>query len=171
MIYNEAIRNVQETHTVREFIAAGTQDKDHYGYHDFSYTERRNAIEYVVKNVIDDYYDELFELSKEVKLADWAVIEYRGNPKKLSNKLYGTTRLWHMILRLNGMANIHEFNLENHKLRLIEPDDLQNFMGKVYNTEKFPLQTYRNSHKDDEEPLIIERYIYTPDPSRKFNFF
>ena len=69
------------------------------------------------------------------------------------------------------MANVHEFNLENHKLRLIEPVDIENFMSKVYNTEKFPLQTYKNAHENDPEPYIIERYIYTPDPSRKFNFY
>lgn len=170
MIYNDSVSNVQETHTVQEFIAAGTQSKDHYGYNDFSYIEKRNNIEYIVKNVIDDYYDELFELSKETKLADWAVTQYRGNPKKLSNELYGTTRFWHLILRLNGMANVHEFNLESHKLRLIEPIDIENFVSKVYNTEKFPLQTYKNSHENDPEPNIIEKYIYTPNPSRKYNF-
>jgi len=171
LIYLKTANNVQESHTVQEFIELGGQNKDNLGYNDYSYIETREKIEYTVKNVLDDYYTELFELAKEVKLADWAVREYRGNPKKLSNKLYGSTRYWHMILRLNGMANIHEFNLENHKLFLIEPDDLYKFMTKVYNTESIPLKGYKQDHQLDETPRIIERYIYIKDPSRKFDYY
>lgn len=171
MIYNSTTRNVKETHTVNEFIKMGGQNKDNLGYNDYSYIETRERIEYTVKNIIDDYYAEMLQLAKEVKLADWAVREYRGNPKKLSDKLYGSTRYWHMILRLNGMANIHEFNLENHKLILIEPEDLYNFMTKIQATESIPIKGYKQDHMLDETPVIIERYIYVKDPSRKFNYY
>ena len=76
-----------------------------------------------------------------------------------------------MILRLNGMANIHEFNLENHKLILIEPDDLYTFMTKVYATEAIPVKGYKQDHELDETPVIIEKYIYVKDPSRKFDYY
>lgn len=169
MIYNTSTTNVKNTHTVQEFISRGNQNRDHLGYYDFSYIEKRDHIEYVVKNILDDYHNELMDLAREVKLADWVVRDYRGNPKKFSDYLYGTTRYWHIILRINGMASVHEFNLENHKLNLIEPADLETFMSKVYNTEKLPLQMYANAHEDDVTPEIIERYVYVPDPSRKFD--
>jgi hypothetical protein len=171
LIYLKTANNVQESHTVQEFIELGGQNKDNLGYNDYSYIETREKIEYTVKNVLDDYYTELFELAKEVKLADWAVREYRGNPKKLSNKLYGSTRYWHIILRLNGMAGIHEFNLENHKLMLVEPSDLFDFMTKVYDTEQIPVKAYKQDHSMDETPVTIERYIYVKDPSRKFDYY
>lgn len=171
MIYLNNARNVKESHTVQEFIQLGGQNKDNLGYNDYSYIETRDRIEYVVKNILDDYYVELLQLAKEVKLADWAVREYRGNPKKLSDKLYGSTRYWHIILRLNGMANIHEFNLENHKLMLIEPSDLFDFMTKVYDTEEIPVKAYKQDHALDETPVVIERYIYVKDPSRKFDYY
>lgn len=171
MIYQRVTNNVKNSHTVNEFIALGGQNKDNLGYNSYSYIEKRDRIEYVVKNIIDDYYAELLSLAKEVKLADWVVRDYRGNPKKLSNLLYGSTRYWHMILRLNGMCNIHEFNLENHKLLLIEPSDLKNFMSKVYDTEAIPIKAYKNNHELDETPVVIERYIYVKDPSRRFEYY
>jgi hypothetical protein len=171
LIYLRNVSNVKKSHTVQEFIQLGGQNKDNLGYNDYSYIETRDRIEYVVKNIIDDYYSELMELAKEIKLADWAVREYRGNPKKLSNKLYGSTRYWHMILRLNGMANIHEFNLENHKLLLIEPEDLFNFMTKVHATEAIPISGYKKDHELDESPIVVEKYIYVKDPSRKFDYY
>lgn len=171
MIYLRNVSNVKNSHTVQEFIQLGGQNKDNLGYNDYSYIETRDRIEYVVKNIIDDYYSELLDLAKEVKLADWAVREYRGNPKKLSNKLYGSTRYWHMILRINGMASIHEFNLENHKLLLIEPDDLYTFMTKVQATEAIPISGYKKDHELDETPIIVEKYIYVKDPSRKFDYY
>ena len=170
MIYSNNVRRVSETHTVKEFVSYGQQNRDNIGYRDLSYIEKRDNLEYVVKNVLDDYLEELTELVKEVKLADWAVIKYRGNPKLLSYDLYNTTRYWHIILRINNLANTHDFHLESHKLKLIEPLQLKDFMSKVFNTEKFPLALYANAHERDETPKIIEKYVWTPDPSRKFNF-
>lgn len=147
-----------QSHTVQEFIGLGRNNKDHFGYYDFSYIEKRNDIEYVVKNIIDDYMTELKELSKTIQFADWAITKYRYNPKMLSKDLYNTTRLWHMILRINGMANVHDFSLSDHKVKLIESATLRNFMGKIFSVESFSLQTFSNRHKQDETPHFIERY-------------
>lgn len=163
MITTNYSSDPRNAHTVKEFVIAGGQKLDYYGYLDLSYMEKREGIEYIVKNVIDEYYDELFELAKDVELTDWSVIEYRFNPKKLSNKLYKTTRLWHMILRLNGLANVHDFSLESHKLKLLEPVDIRNFMNKVYSNEKLSLQIFKNRHKDDSTPILIERFYSITD--------
>lgn len=163
MINTSYSSNPKTTHTVKEFIVAGSQKLDYYGYLDLSYMERREGIEYIVKNVIDEYYDELVDLTKDVELSDWSVMEYRYNPKKLSNKLYKTTRLWHMILRLNGLANVHEFDLTSHKLKLLEPVDMRDFMNKVYSNEQSSLQVFKNRHKNDSTPIVIERFYSITD--------
>lgn len=160
--------NPDQSHTVQEFIGLGRNNKDHFGYYDFSYIEKREDIEYVVKNIIDDYMLELKEMCKNIQFADWAVRKYRYNPKMLSKDLYNTTRLWHMILRINGLANVHEFDLSNHKIKLIESEALRNFMGKVFGAENFSLQTFANRHKRDETPHFIDRYKPLIDHSNKF---
>lgn len=163
--------NPKESHTIQEFIVAGKQNRDYLGYDRLAYLETINGIEYLVKNIIDEYQDELNELSKTIKLSEWAVTEFQYNPKKLSNRLYKTTRLWHMILRLNGLANVHDFDLESHKLVLIEPIDMTDFMSKIFNTENIPLQIYKNAHSNDQFPENNERYRPITDPSRKFLYF
>lgn len=168
MIYNNASNQVTETHTIQEFIISGGNNKDWLGYYDLSYIERRENIEYIIKNIIDDYYNELDDLAKTIKFADWAVKKYRYNPKLLSYDLYKTTRLWHMILRLNGLANVHEFSLSNNKIRLLESADMRNFMGKIYSAEASSLQTFYNKHQNDETPHFIERYRPLIDHSSKF---
>lgn len=168
MIYSNTTSQTHNSHTIQEFINLGRQNKDWLGYYDLSYIETRDNIEYVIKNAVDDYYIELEELAKEIQFADWAVIKYRFNPKKLSFDLYNTTRLWHMILRINGLANVHDFNLESHRIKLLEKADMKNFMGKIYSSEQFALQTFYNKHEDDTTPNFIERYRPLIDQSEKF---
>lgn len=42
--------------------------------------------------------------------------KYKYNPKKLSYDVYGTTELWFLILRLNEMYSVTEFNINPIKL-------------------------------------------------------
>lgn len=163
--------NPKETHTIQDFIRVGKQNRDYFGYDRLAYMETIDGIEYIVKNIIDEYQDELSDISKTIKLSHWAVTEFQYNPKKLSNRLYKTTRLWHMLLRLNGMGNVHDFDLENHKLVVVEPVDMINFMSKVFNAENLPLQIYKNAHSKDQFPEDNDRYRPIEDPSRKFLYF
>ena len=167
MIYLRSVNKPEETHTIQEFIQCASKS-DYLGYADLSYMEKRDNIEYVIKNAVDDYYIELEELAKEIQFADWAVIKYRFNPKKLSIDLYNTTRLWHMILRINGMGNVHDFDLENHKIKLLEPKDMTNFMSKVYNAERFSLLAYNGAHENDVTPKSVNKYYPLEDFSQRF---
>ena len=167
MIYLRSVNKPEETHTIQEFIQCASKS-DYLGYADLSYMEKRDNIEYIVKNILDEYMDELNDLASEIKLSDWAVREYQYNPKKLSHKLYKTTRLWHMILRINGMGNVHDFDLENHKIKLLEPKDMTNFMSKVYNAERFSLLAYNGAHENDVTPKSVNKYYPLDDFSQRF---
>ena len=129
MIYSASTnKKPAEAHTVGEFIELGNQSRTNVGYRDISYIEKRNGIEFTVKNLIDDYWYELMQASKVVPFSDKSVRKYRYNPKLLAHDLYGNTRLYYVILRLNGMCNVHDFTLENKNVRLLEPEDIVNIL-------------------------------------------
>ena len=163
------VTDPRDTHNVQEFILTkGRSNYETISYSDLSYIYNMNGIEYIVRNILDDYMDELLEISNEIKLDDWAVREYRYNPKKLSNRLYNTTQLWYMILKVNGLANVHEFTLENQKLLITPASVIKTFLSKVYSAERQNIQMYQNSHVETSFPQ--EDVIYRPniDTSQKF---
>ena len=169
MIYTSGNNKSAATaHTTVEFILQGTQNKDHLGYSDLAYTEERDNLEYCVKSAIDDYIYEINQMAVTVNLPDNAVIKYRFNPKLMSYDLYKTTRLYYLILRLNGLANVHDFNLESHKIKLLEVVDMNNVLSTIYKTEAQALTMYNNTHKGLVTEKEINKYWYVPDGSKRF---
>lgn len=159
----------RNTHTVQEFILTkGKSNVEVLGYSDLSYLYNMNGIEYVVRNIVDDYIDELNELCYDLQLDDWAITEFRYNPKKLSNRLYNTTRLWYMILKVNGLANVHEFDLRNRKVTIVPANAIKVFLGKIYSTEYTNIQIYKNAHVETSFPQEDEVYRPNIDSSLKF---
>ena len=61
-------------------------------------------------SIMNKYRDFLSSTVILTALTDGEIRAYRFSPKKLSNKLYGTTELWSDLLRLNGMISLLEFN-------------------------------------------------------------
>lgn len=158
----------RKSHSVQDFIAVANSVSDFFGYADTSYMEKRDGIEYIVKNVIDNYLDELNTFARTIKLTDTQVMEYRYNPKKLSNKLYNTTRLWYIILKINGLASVHDFDLSSHKIKLIPAQEMRTFMSKVYNNEKNPILIYNSAHKNDTDIVIEEKYVPDSNESKRY---
>ena len=54
-IYRSNVRVPSEAHTISEFIQVGNQNRAKIGYSDLSYIENRDGMEYVVKNIMEDY--------------------------------------------------------------------------------------------------------------------
>ena len=170
MIYQSTTNKlVSQAHTVDEFINLGEQSKDHIGYADLSYIEKRNNLDFVVKSLLDDYSYEINQMAKDIELTDKAVIKYRYNPKLLSYDLYNTTRLYYVILRINNICNVHEFSLENHTIKLLEVADMTSLMSGIYRAENLSLQTFANAHANDVIETPISKYVYKRDPIARFS--
>ena len=75
----------------------------------FSSNGKKMLVNY--NNLILKYMPELKSLKVKVTLTDEEYAKYRYNPKRLSYDIYGTTELWFMILELNELRSISEFNL------------------------------------------------------------
>lgn len=63
-----------------------------------------------IKNLMYDYIDIIKNGSVLVELSDDEMDMYRYSPKKLSYALYGTVEMYFILLMLNGMYSITQFN-------------------------------------------------------------
>ena len=111
--YNSASLGITETHTLKEFIDTGNAASDNSDYKSISYYETRDGFEFVVKNLLDDYLTDLKEQCILIELTPQEVNKYKYNPKMLSYKIYGSTKLFYTILRLNNICSTHEFTIKN----------------------------------------------------------
>lgn len=153
-----SLTKITDTHTINEFINMGLNSSDNNTYRDLSYFETRNGMEFIVKTILDDHIDILLENTVTVLLEDKDVRRYKFNPKMLSYDLYGTTKLFYIIMRLNGICNVHEFNLHNREIKLIPSTAMSKAISSIFKEEKFSLQTYNNKHKNDIIVEEIEKY-------------
>lgn len=153
-----SLTKITDTHTINEFINMGLNSSDNNTYRDLSYFETRNGMEFIVKTILDDHIDTLLENTVTVLLEDKDVRRYKFNPKMLSYDLYRTTKLFYIIMRLNGICNVHEFNLHNREIKLIPSTAMSKAISSIFKEEKFSLQTYNNKHKNDIIVEEIEKY-------------
>lgn len=69
-----------------------------------------------MSNLISKYYYVLQPYIYECTMTDKEFLLYKGNVKKLSKDLYGTTELWFAILYINNMVSVSEFKKKKIKL-------------------------------------------------------
>ena len=139
--YNSASLGITETHTLKEFIDTGNAASDNSDYKSISYYETRDGFEFVVKNLLDDYLPDLKEQCILIELTPQEVNKYKYNPKMLSYKIYGSTKLFYTILRLNNICSTHEFTIPNKKLYLLPKTTLSNAISIIYNKEAMAMNT------------------------------
>ena len=102
-IYNEFINKTTETHTLSEFIDIGNNNHE-INYIDITFNENRDGLEFVVKVLLDDYVEDLLDMTVDVDVTSEEVQKYKYNPKMLSYDLYGSTSFFYVILRLNNLC-------------------------------------------------------------------
>lgn len=150
----------EKSHSVAEFIANGaSMSGQKNAYMDFSFIEKIDGFPYIVKNIVDNYLYDLKERSVEVGLSNDEKDRYSFNPKRLSYKLYKTTMWYWLILKLNDMADVHEFDLfQKKKLYLLRPSTLSESMAAIYRAEQFSMKKYNDAHKNVSKPTKVESY-------------
>lgn len=88
------------------------------------------------------YMPEIKQIVTTVNFPNEQYLRYRYNPKLLSYDLYGTTELWALILDLNELTSVAQFDIRKVKLpnaimieRLRRIKNLEE-MAKNYNAEE-----------------------------------
>ena len=125
-------------------------DTDDITYANFSILVKcigeNSIVQYAQDNIIYDYLPELNERTVTLTMTDNEFIKYRYKPKLLAYDLYGSTEVYFVIMALNGMCNIKDFNKK--KLKLLYKSDLLELLNEIYSAESGYI-LYNRVHLND----------------------
>lgn len=126
-----------ETYTVKQFISL--KDSDYITYPKFSVLNRsitHSTIVYSVDNLIYNYMDEILAKKKICTFTIDEQLKYMYKPKLLAYDIYGSSETYFILLAMNGMCNLKEFDLAERRLNVLMPTDMANLMSQIANAEK-----------------------------------
>lgn len=132
----------QTTFSLEDFVTVGEENS--ITYNTLSLQETIDNISFPIFNVIDDYLEDFIAVSKEVSFTEDQKFKYKYRPKLLCEHIYGNGELYYIILLINGMCNMKEFNL-NQNIRLIEKDKLIEIIKYIYKSEKSQIENYNEN--------------------------
>ena len=134
---------MSNTFTLDQF--ADSKSSNTISYYSMSLLEKdpQNNIEYDVFNVVSDYMNELKAMAKEVTLSESEYYTYRFKPKLLANYLYGNCELYFIILWLNDMWSVKDFNLRT--IKLIKNSELAQALSSINASERSFIKAYNES--------------------------
>lgn len=133
----------QDTTTIEALIQSGkTVEAKYYNY---SFLEQAsNGTIMSIKNVIWDYINELRNASMYVKLSDEEFSKYKYRPKLLCYDVYGNTELDFVIMAINNIADVTEFDF--NALRMPKVNDMNELMSLIYNAESKCINQYNGKN-------------------------
>ena len=132
-----------QSYTMEQFISLGKATSvtyDKYSYKDLL----SNGTEIAVLNVVNDYMREFKDAAVTVNLTTDEYRKYRYKPKLLCYDVYGSQELYWVILLLNGIIDIKDFNYES--LLMLTRDDMNTLMSAIYNAEYKYMDSYNADH-------------------------
>lgn len=134
---------VNKSFTLDQF--ANSKSSNDISYYSMSLLEKdpENNIEYDVFNVVSDYMNELKSKAQEVTLSESEYYTYRFRPKLLANYLYGNGELYFIILWLNDMWSVKDFNLKT--IKVLRSQDLSEALSSINAKEKSFIRAYNES--------------------------
>lgn len=117
-------------------------------YATMSFTEERERIQFAVGNIVtDDYYPELKAKCVRVHLSDDDIMKYKYRPKMLAYDIYDNTELYYIILRVNDLYNVKDFNLSKKYIYLPSKKVLKEFLADVHNFDIRNIRTFNSNHE------------------------
>lgn len=133
------------TTTIEEFVKSGKSVS--LTYKSFSFLETMsNNTQVSVLDVLHDYMDELRDASILVKLSDAEYRKYMYKPKLLCYDIYGSPELYFIILLINDMADVKEFN--KRTFRMLSKNAMSLFTSAIYNAEYKAIDAYNSLYSN-----------------------
>ena len=131
------------TYTVEQFIQAGRMTT--VSYDKFSYKEAlSNGTVVSILNVVDDYIPEISDYIVNVELNKEQYLKYRFKPKLLCHDIYGNGEVYWIIMRINGIIDVKEFDFK--VLKMLRVDDLNTLLTNIYNAEYKWMDKYNSTY-------------------------
>lgn len=134
----------ETTSTIQEFINSAPSNS--ITYESTSFLEKFSSLTLVSYNIFNDYLDEMIDLSVSVSLSDVEYNRYLFRPKLLAYDVYGSTEIYFIIMMLNNICNVKEFNFK--KVRMLRVEDLEKVISAVYNSERYRLDINRSKIRE-----------------------
>lgn len=132
-----------ETYTVQQFI--NSNNGITLSYDSFCFLNRINDNQKIISfNVLNDYVDEISQMAVVVELDDTEYIKYKYKPKLLSYDVYGDTELYFIILYLNNIYSVKDFDFK--KIKLLKKETLEFILSSIYNVEKKYIEEYNDKN-------------------------
>jgi hypothetical protein len=82
----------------------------------------------------------------DVSMSETEYLKYRYRPRLLANDIYKDPNLDFVILYINGICNMKEFDIPNKTLSLIKLEDLNAFLTSVFNSNKEDIDIYNSNY-------------------------
>ena len=133
-------KSPKDTYSIEEFISAGESVTLSYNNLSFLETLSGGNINVPIFNVIDDYIDELKALTVTLELSDLEYAKYIYKPKLLAHDVYKNGELYFIILAVNGLCDVKDFNKK--KFKMIRPSDLEQVITYIYNSNMQLINIY-----------------------------
>lgn len=113
-----AYNRIKNTSTIKDLIFAGKQEQ--YSADKLHLKTVNNSVDQPIiinlYSILDKYMDNLTPFIEEIEFTDTEFIKYRFQPKKLCVDLYNYIDLAPLILKINNMTSILEFDKRKVKL-------------------------------------------------------
>lgn len=133
----------QNATTIEELIKAGENVTISYDNLSFINT-LSNGTTISIRNVVSDYIDDMKRASVQIKLDDEQYQKYCFKPKLLCFDTYGNAEVYFIILLINNIADVREF--DKHNIRMLSKEYMNAILTAIVDAEKDNLDNY-NSKK------------------------
>ena len=131
------------TYTIDSFVTIGRMTS--VTYDKFSYKEMlSNGTIASILNTIDDYIPEINDYVVNVELSREQYLKYRFKPKLLCYDIYGNGEVYWLIMRINGIIDVKEFDFK--VLKMIRVEDLEMIFTRIYNAEYKWMNQYNTTY-------------------------
>lgn len=133
-------KSPKDTYTIEEFIQSGPGVTLSYNNLSFLETLSTGNIDMPVLNVTSDYLEELKNIAVTVTLSDIEYNKYIYKPKLLALDVYKNSELYFLILMINGICDVKDF--DKKKFKMIKPSDMKDVMSYIYNANMNNINLY-----------------------------
>lgn len=137
----------EKTATIEEFLQSN-KGSDQISFYNTSIINRfkigDNDIHLTDSNILDDYMEDLEDISVVVSIAEPELYSrYKYNPHLLAYDVYGSVEFDFIILKLNHIASANEFVFKN--VRIVEKNELLDLLNDIFNIERDYIELNRTT--------------------------
>lgn len=133
----------ENTYTLDQFIAC--QSDTDFCYNNLSFIDQIDNIKYNTYNIISDYIDEIIDnYCVDIELTSDQLAKYKYRPKLLCYDIYGSQELYYLILIINDICSIKDFNKK--KLKMPSRQNMKIICNHIINANIYDIKEYNNKN-------------------------